>query len=297
MRIIISGASGLIGSALRPALDAAGHSTAAVVRRPASGDQVQWDPGAKLDARKLSGCDAIVHLAGKNIAGRWTEKFKREVRESRVQGTSTLATAAAESFRQTGMPKVFVAASAAGYYGNRGDERLTESSGRGSGFLADVCQEWEDAAAPAVEAGVRVAQLRLGVVLSKQGGALKMMLPAFRLGLGGPVGDGRQFWSWVTLEDVVGAFVYALTDDALHGAANVVAPQVVRSAEFAHELGRALHRPAFFPLPAFVVRTVFGEMGDALLLASARVEAVKLQAAGFRFRHPELGEALRAVLA
>src|SRR5664279_2001208 len=264
MRILMSGASGLIGSSLRPALVADGHSTAALVRRPPAGDQVQWDPAARLDPRPLEKFDAIVHLAGKNIAGRWSDKFKREVRESRVRGTSTLATAASEAFRQTGNPRVFVAASAIGYYGDRGDEELTEASPRGSGFLADVCQEWEDAAAPAATAGVRVVHLRIGVVLAKAGGALPAMLPAFRFGLGGPVGDGRQYWSWVTLDDVVGASQFALTNANLSGAANVVAPQAVRNREFVRTLGNVLHRHAAFPLPAFVVKALFGEMGESL---------------------------------
>ena len=296
MRILVSGASGLIGSALRPALIADGHSTAALVRRPPAGDQVQWDPASPLDPRPLENFDAIVHLAGRNIAGRWSDKFKREVRESRVQGTRTLATAAAESIRHIGNPKIFVAASATGYYGNRGDEELTEASPRGQGFLADVCQEWENAATPAAAAGVRVVHIRIGVVLTKDGGALRAMLPAFRLGLGGPVGDGRQYLSWITLEDVVGAFQFALTSDKLSGPANAVAPQPVRSRDFARALGAALHRPAVLPLPAFVVRSLFGEMGESLLLASARVLPAKLQASGFHFANPDLAEALRAVL-
>jgi uncharacterized protein len=296
MRILISGASGLIGSVLRPALVVEGHSTAVLVRRPPAGDQVQWNPASPLDPRPLANFDAIVHLAGKNIAGRWTHAFKREVRESRVQGTRTLATAAAESFRQTGHPRIFVAASAVGYYGNRGDEELTEASAAGQGFLADVCQEWEDAAAPAAAAGVRVVHLRIGVVLTKDGGALRAMLPTFRFGLGGPIGDGRQFMSWITLDDVVIAFLFALTNDNLNGPANLVAPQPVRNRDFVRALASALHRPAIFPLPAFVVKALFGEMGEALLLASARVRPAKLQAGGFQFTHPELAEALRATL-
>jgi uncharacterized protein (TIGR01777 family) len=296
MRILISGASGFIGTAIRPALTLAGHASSSLVRRAPVGDEVQWDPGKPLDPQKLAGFDAIVHLAGKSISGRWSEKFKREVRESRVLGTQTLATAAAESFRRTGLPRVFVAASATGYYGNRGDEELTEDSKRGSGFLAEVCQEWEAAASPAAEAGVRVVNLRIGVVLAKHGGALQAMLPAFRLGLGGPIGNGRQYMSWITLDDVVGAFLFALTSEKLHGPVNAVTPQPVRNSEFVRALGNALHRPAFFPLPAFVVRTVFGEMGEALLLGSARVLPAKLEAAGFSCRYSELDEALHATL-
>ena len=257
---------------------------------------MRWNPREPLDPRGLGGFDAIVHLAGKNISGRWTNQFKREVRASRVQGTRTLATAAAESFRQTGSPRVLVAASAVGYYGNRGDEVLTESSPRGSGFLAGVCQEWEDAAAPALEAGIRVVHVRIGVVLAKNGGALQAMLTPFRLGLGGPVGSGRQFWSWVALEDVVSIFMFALNNDGLSGPVNAAAPNPSRNADLTRELGKTLYRPAFFPLPALVVRTVFGEMGESLLLASARVIPAKLEAVGFRFQYPDLPGALRAAL-
>ncbi len=296
MRVLISGASGLIGTALRPALAGAGHTSSALVRRAPANDEVQWHPGQPLDPQALAGFDAIVHLAGKNISGRWTEKFKREVRESRVQGTQTLATAAAESFRRTGTPRVLVAASATGYYGNRGDEELTEDSKPGSGFLSEVCEEWEAAANPAARAGVRVVNIRIGVVLAKHGGALPAMLPAFRFGLGGPVGDGRQYWSWITLDDVVGTFLFALSNDRLSGAVNAVAPQAVRNREFVRALGKALHRPAVFPLPALVVRTLFGEMGEALLLGSALVRPTKLEVEGYVFRHPELSEALQGTL-
>ena len=296
MRILISGASGFIGNAVRPVLSSEGHASSALVRRAPVGDEVQWNPMQPLDPQKLGSFDAIVHLAGKSISGHWSEKFKREVRESRVLGTQTLATAAAESYRRTGQPRTFVAASGAGYYGNRGDEELTEDSKAGSGFLAEVCEEWEAAASSATEAGIRVVNLRIGLVLAKHGGALQAMLPAFRLGLGGPVGDGRQYMSWITLDDVVGAFLFVLATEKLHGPVNTVAPQAVRNCEFARALGMALNRPAFFPLPAFIVRTAFGEMGEALLLGSALVRPAKLEAAGYPFRHPELGEALDAVL-
>lgn len=189
-----------------------------------------------------------------------------------------------------------MAASAIGYYGTRGDEELTEASPPGKGFLSEVCKEWEDAANPAAAAEIRVVHPRIGVVLAKQGGALPAMLPAFRLGLGGPIGDGRQYMSWIALDDVVGALLFALTEDTVSGPVNAVAPHPVRNAEFVRALGKALHRPAVFPLPAFVVKTLFGEMGESLLLASARVTPTKLEAAGYRFRHPELDKALRAVL-
>ena len=296
MRVLISGASGLLGSAIRPALIAAGNLTSALVRRPPTENDVAWDPAQPLNPQKLNAFDAVIHLAGKNIFGLWTKRFKHEVRDSRVVGTQTLANAAAESFRQAGMPLTLVAASAVGYYGERGDELLSEQSPPGSGFLAKVCQEWEAATVRAADAGIRVVHLRIGVVLTKQGGALKAMLPAFRLGLGGPVGNGRQYWSWIALDDLANVFLFALSDDKLRGPVNAVAPNPARNVEFTLTLAKALHRPAIFPLPAFVVRTLFGEMGESLLLASARVQPAQLEAAGHDFRHPELAEALRSVL-
>jgi uncharacterized protein (TIGR01777 family) len=194
------------------------------------------------------------------------------------------------------MPRTLVAASAIGYYGNRGDELLTEQSPPGSDFLAHVCEEWEAATTPAADAGVRVVNLRLGVVLAGQGGALKAMLPAFRLGLGGPVGNGRQFWSWLALDDLVNIFLFALANDSLRGPVNAVAPNPARNAEFTRTFARVLHRPAIFPLPAFVVKTLFGEMGESLLLASARVQPSKLESAGYRFRHSDLAETLDNIL-
>ena len=286
----------MLGSAIRPALAAVGHSTSALVRRVPTENETEWDPRHAFDPQKLNGYDAVIHLAGKNISGLWTESFKREVRDSRVRGTQTLAAAAAKSFRAAGMPKKFVAASAIGYYGDRGDELLTEQSTPGSGFLADVCQEWEAATAPATEAGIRVVNLRIGVVLAKQGGALKAMLPAFRLGLGGRVGNGRQFWSWIALDDLVKVFLFALANDNLRGPVNAVGPNPASNAEFTRALAKVLRRPAVFPLPAFVVKTLFGEMGESLLLASARVQPTKLEAAGYVFRHPDLAGALRSIL-
>ncbi len=295
MRVLISGASGLLGKALTRALQNDGHETLALVRRAPRDGEVEWNPRQPLDPAKLEGCDAVVHLAGKNIAGRWTEKFKQEVLESRAIGTQTLAAATAESFRQTGQPRVFVSASGVGYYGNRGDEILTEASSAGAGFLAEVCKQWEAATDPAREAGVRVVNLRIGVVLAHDGGALKPMLPPFRLGLGGRVGSGQQWWSWVSLDDVIGAMLFALHGD-LHGPVNAVGPTPVRNADFVKALGKALHRPTIFPLPEFVIRGVMGEMGEELLLTSARAVPEKLQAAGYKFRHADLDDALRAAL-
>jgi len=296
MRVFISGASGLIGQALTRALPAAGDTAVALVRRTPREGEVQWDPAQPLDPGKLANCDAVVHLAGKNIAGYWTQKFKQEVRDSRVQGTRILATAAAESFRKTGQPRTLISASAIGYYGNRGDELLTEDSSSGQGYLADVSREWEAATNPACEAGLRVVNLRIGVVLARTGGALPSMLLPFRLGLGGRVGSGKQYWSWVSLNDVVGIILFALHNDNLRGPVNVVSPEPARNEEFVRALGAQIHRPTIFPLPAFVVHTLLGEMGDAALLGSARVEPAKLKAAGYQFRHAKLKDALQAAL-
>ena len=296
MRVIISGASGLLGTALTRALRSEGHETVALVRRAPRAGEVQWDAYKPLDPAKLTGCDAVMHLAGKNIAGRWTEEFKREVLESRSITTKILATAAAESFRRTGQPRVFVSASGIGYYGNRGEEVLTEESRAGTGFLAEVCKQWEAATAPAREAGVRVISLRIGVVLARDGGALKPMLLPFQLGLGGRIGSGQQWWSWIELDDVIGAMLFALENDSLQGAVNAVAPAAARNSEFVKALGRALHRPTIFPLPEFVIRTVMGQMGEELLLTSAHAVPRKLEDAGYAFRHPQLDEALRAAL-
>ncbi|MGC2109985.1 MAG: TIGR01777 family oxidoreductase [Candidatus Korobacteraceae bacterium] len=297
MRVLISGASGLIGSALTRALKSQGHEPMALVRRAPAAGEVQWDPRQPLDPANLAGVDAVVHLAGKNIAGLWTEKFKREVLESRVLGTRTVATAVAESYRRTGQPRVLICASGAGYYGNRGDELLTEESSAGTGFLAEVSKQWEAATAPASEAGVRVVSLRIGLVLARDGGALKPMLLPFRLGLGGRVGSGKQYWSWIAFDDLIGAMTFALQQETLRGPVNAVGPAPARNEEFVRALGRALHRPTIFPLPTFVVRTLMGEMGEELLLTSARVLPAKLEAAGYKFQHAELYEALRAVLA
>src|SRR5208337_608182 len=252
MRVLISGASGLIGSAVTRALAAAGDTPVALVRRAPREAEVQWNPVQPVDPDKLANCDAVVHLAGKNIAGYWTQRFKQEVRDSRVQGTRTLATAAAESFRS--------------------DELLTEDSPPGQGYLADVSQEWEAATNRAREAGLRVVNLRIGVVLARGGGALPTMLLPYSVGLGGRTGSGKQYWSWVSLDDVAGIILFALHNDKLQGPVNVVSPEPVRNAEFVRALGAQLHRPTLFPLPGFIVHALLGEMGDAALLGSARVE-------------------------
>ncbi len=296
MRVMISGASGLIGRALRPALMAGGHETIALVRRAPRSGEVQWDPAVPLDPDRLAGCDAVVHLAGKSIVGYWTKKFKQEARNSRVQGTGRLATAAVESFLRTGQPQIFISASAIGYYGNRGSELLSEASSPGEGYLADVSKAWEAATGPANDAGIRVVNLRIGLVLAPHGGALKPMLLPFKLGLGGRVGDGKQYWSWISLDDVVGAIAFALENDGLHGSVNLVGPEPASNEEFVRALGEELHRPTVFPLPAWVVRTLMGEMGDAALLGSARVVPAKLAGAGYKFIHPDLKQALHAAV-
>lgn len=296
MNIVMSGASGLIGKALWQKLTSRGDNVVRLVRRLPVGTDVRWVPDQPLDPAVLANSDAVVHLSGKSIAGRWTGGAKREIRDSRVQSTKTLATAAAESFRRTGNPKTFLCASAIGYYGDRAEEVLTEHSAPGTGFLPETCVAWEQAAEPAREAGVRVVNLRIGVVLARDGGALASMMLPFKLGLGGRIGTGRQFWSWVSLADVIGAFVFTLDNDTLYGPVNVVAPSPVTNAEFVEALGQALHRPVVMPLPAFAVKMLLGEMGNSLLLDSTRVMPAKLEWAKYRFVHPELNDALVTAL-
>lgn len=296
MKIAVTGSSGLVGSSLVPFLKAGGHEVRRLVRRaPHAPDERRWDPaGGALDPAALEGLDAVVHLAGESIAsGRWTAARKRRILESRAAGTRALAEALA---RQARRPRALVCASAIGYYGDRGDERLDESSARGSLFLSEVCEAWERAADPARAAGIRVVHLRLGVVLSPAGGALAKMLPPFRLGLGGRLGSGRQVMSWIAIDDVVGAFWRALERDDLSGPVNAVAPAPVDNATFTRVLGRVLGRPTVFPVPAFAARLALGQMADELLLASARVEPRALLASGFAFEHPDLEGALRHVL-
>ncbi|MBI3291924.1 MAG: TIGR01777 family protein [Elusimicrobia bacterium] len=292
--ILVSGTSGLVGSALVPALTVGGHRVIRLVRsQPKPGEEaIRWDPlVGMIDAAGLERAEAVVHLAGENIAGgRWTAAKKAKIRHSRVKGTWLLCEAIA---RLAQPPKVVLCASAIGYYGDRGEELLTEESAPGSGFLAEVCREWEKATEPAVQRGVRVVQLRFGMVLSPAGGALAKMLLPFRMGIGGVLGSGRQYMSWITLNDVVGVIQHALTTDTLKGPVNVVTPHPVTNREFTKTLGRVLGRPTLFPIPAFAARVVFGEMADELLLASTRVQPTRLVATGYRFRSPELEEALR----
>jgi uncharacterized protein (TIGR01777 family) len=235
----------------------------------------------------------VIHLSGETIVGRWTAAKKRRILDSRRQGTGHLAEALAKAAQR---PRVFISASAVGYYGDRGDEILREDSSSGEGFAAEICRQWEAAAQPATAAGIRTAQMRIGVVMSGQGGALPKMLLPFRMGLGGRLGSGRQWWSWVAVDDVVGAIQHVLENDSLHGPVNTVAPQQVTNAEFTKTLAGVLKRPALFPMPAFAVRLVFGEMGQELFLASQRVEPAKLTASGYQFQHPELRKALEEIL-
>ncbi|HWR53092.1 MAG TPA: TIGR01777 family oxidoreductase [Bryobacteraceae bacterium] len=289
MKVVVTGARGFIGAALLPMLEASGHEPVALPRGPA------WDPErGVLGAGAISGAQAIVHLAGENVAaGRWTAERKRRILDSRVNGTSALARAAATL---PDKPAVFVSASAIGYYGDCGDELQTEHSSPGKGFLACVCKQWEAATGAAAEAGIRTVRLRFGVVLSARGGALAKMLPAFRLGLGGPVGSGRQYVSWIALEDAAAVIVHAIANEGLDGAVNAVSPNPVRNAEFAHALGHALGRPAVVPVPAIALKLAFGDMAKEVLLASQRVEPRRLLASRFPFRCARLEDALRAAL-
>lgn len=289
MRVVVTGASGLVGSALLPMLEAAGHQPVPLLRGTA------WDPErGVLDASAIQGAQAIVHLAGENIAaGRWTEERKRRIRDSRVNGTSAIARAAAALPEK---PAVFVSASAIGYYGDCGDELQTEHSSAGRGFLACLCKEWEAATGPAAEAGIRTVRLRFGVILSGRGGALAKMLPAFRTGLGGPVGSGSQYMSWIALEDAAAVIVHAIANDTLEGPVNAVSPNPVRNAEFAHALGHALGRPAVVAVPAIALKLAFGDMAKEVLLASQRVEPRQLLASRFPFRCARLEDALHAAL-
>jgi hypothetical protein len=296
MKVAVTGSSGLIGSALVPALRAAGHDVRRIVRRPSqASDEVQWDPAAgTIDVAALTGVDAAVHLAGEGIGERrWTAEQKRRIRESRTKGTSLLATTLAALDPR---PSVLLSGSAVGIYGDGGETELTESSPRGTGFLADVVAEWEAAARPAVEAGIRTVYLRSGVVLSPKGGAMKKVLPLFKLGLGGPIGRGRQWLPWISIDDEVGAMIHLLTAD-VDGPVNLVSPQQVRYRDYARALGRALRRPAFVPTPMLGPRLLLGrELADALLGDSQRVEPARLTASGYTFRHEDLDDALQSML-
>jgi len=293
-RVLVSGVSGPIGTALVPTLRSRGYDVVRLVRTaPSAEDQIAWDPARPISPEAVSGFDAVIHLAGESIVGRWTDAKKSKIRNSRIEGTTHLANALAHVRHK---PSVFVCSSAIGYYGNRGDEILKESSAPGSGFLPEVCREWEAATHSAAAAGIRTVQIRTGVVLSPKGGALGKMLTPFKLGVGGRIGDGRQWMSWIDVQDMVGAIHHILKTDLLQGPVNMVGPKPVTNAEFTSTLASVLSRPAIFPVPAFVVKAVFGEMGETVLLGSQRVEPAQLFSSGYPFRFRDLRASLENVL-
>jgi len=295
MKILITGATGLVGSELVLFLSTQGHETLRLVRKDPKKGEVRWDPSSgTIDSTSLEGLDAVVHLAGENIASRrWSQAQKDRIRNSRVDGTRLLSQALAGL---SNPPKAFVSASAIGYYGDRGEEFLNEDSKPGAGFLAEVCKGWEAATAPAVEKGIRVVNLRFGIILSPKGGPLAKMLTPFKMGVGGVIGSGNQYMSWISIDDAIGAIYHALQERTLEGPINAVSPQPVTNREFTKTLGKVLRRPTILPMPAFAARLAFGEMADELLLSSARVEPTRLNESGYRFRTPTLEGALRHVL-
>lgn len=293
--VAITGATGFIGGALASALERDGHTVRRLTRSPRSPGEHAFDPArGVLDPRALDGADAVVHLAGEPLAQRWNDEVRRRIRDSRVDGTRLVVEALATLTRK---PAVLVSGSAVGYYGDRGDDILTEESGPGRDFLAEVCVAWEKAAAPAADAGVRLVLARTGIVLDRRGGALEQLLLPFRLGVGGPTGSGRQWMSWISLDDTVAALRHALDTPTVSGPVNVVGPAPATNAEFMRALGRALHRPALLRTPPFALRLLYEEMADATLLASQRAMPEALRRAGFRHRHATLEAALRAALA
>jgi uncharacterized protein (TIGR01777 family) len=298
MNILVSGSTGLVGTALIPLLTTSGHEVIRLVRsksKAPSKELIHWDPDANyIDAAGLEGIDAIVHLAGESIAsGRWNPAKKARIRDSRVRGTRLLCDTLTHLANP---PKTMICASAIGFYGDRGEELLTEASSSGTGFLAEVCRDWEAACEPARKKGLRVVNLRFGVVLSPAGGALEKMLPPFKMGVGGIIGNGRQYMSCIALDDVIGSIAHALVTPALSGPVNVVCPQPVTNREFTKALGIVLGRPTILPLPAFAAKLALGEMADELLLASTRVQPTKLLETGYEFRYPTVESSLRHVL-
>lgn len=294
MRILITGASGLIGKALQKSFEEKGYEMLLATRsEPKDEQHIQWsaDTGfADEDIERLEGLDAVIHLAGENIAGlRWTDEKKKAIRDSRVFGTRTMIEVFARLEKK---PKVFISGSALGFYGDRGDDEMTEASSAGKTFLAEVCKEWEAESRRAEDLGIRTVLLRTGIVLSKDGGALATMLTPFKLGVGGVVGSGLQWMSWISLDDVVGIIHYALENESVRGAVNVVSPNPVTNEEFTKTLGTVLYRPTFLPLPEFAVNLVFGEMGDALLIDSTKVIPKRMKDAGYEFKFTDLKAAL-----
>ena len=297
-RVVLSGASGMLGTAIATVLIKQRIGVLKLVRREAAGEQeVWWNPvegGGLTDPLRLEGVAGAVHLSGANVTNRrWSDSYKREMRESRVSSTRIFSEALA---RLKTPPEVLIAASATGFYGNRGDEVLDEDSAPGEGFFPELCEEWEAASKAAEDAGIRVVHLRFGIVIGRDGGALGKMVPMFRLGLGGPLGNGRQWMSWISETDVVGAVLFALENRGLRGIVNAVAPKSITNAEFTRELGLAVHRPAVLPAPAFALRLVLGEMADEALLASTRVVPKRLLTAGFEFAYPSIAGALAKAL-
>lgn len=296
MKILISGSHGFIGSAVHKSLSQQGHTLLRLIRltQIAKSDEVFWDPHNKfVEQMKLDGVEAVIHLAGENLFGRWNEKKKNAIRNSRVEGTAFLSEKLAEMKNK---PRVLICASAIGYYGDRGEHDCIETSEPGTGFLSEVCKAWEEAAKPAAAAGIRVVNLRFGVVLGKEGGSLAKMMPAFKMGMGGPLGDGQQWVSWVSIGDVVKTVEFSLNHETLAGPVNVVSPHPVRNKEFAHTLGHALHRPEVVPIPKRMLKFMFGEMAEETVLASTKVLPHKLQLEEFQFSHPDLHTALEAIL-
>lgn len=296
MKIIVTGSHGLVGSCLVPALEDAGHTISRLVRSKGTPreKEIHWNPlVGSIEQNKLENLDGIVHLAGENIAtGRWTPEKKALIYDSRVKGTRFLAKVLSSLDHK---PKFLISASAVGFYGDRQNEVLNEESPSGSGFLAETCRDWEAASESARDAGIRVVYLRFGVILSNKGGALSKMLPPFKLGLGGKIGNGKQYMSWVSISDVVGAVQHVLNKTNIKGPVNIVAPQPVTNKEFTQILGKVLAKPTFFPMPGFAARLAFGEMARELLLASTRVEPTLLKASGYTFQHPELENTLRSL--
>jgi uncharacterized protein (TIGR01777 family) len=297
MIIAVTGSTGMVGTAVVAALEARGDLVRRLVRHAVTdGDrEIRWDPErGEIDAAELNGVDAVVHLAGENIAGaRWSADFKRRILESRTKGTRLLAETLAGLEMK---PSVLVSASATGIYGNRHDEEVDELAPSGNGFLAEVCREWEAAVEPAHDADIRVVKLRIGPVLSTKGGALAKMLPPFKMGVGGVIASGKQYFSWITLDDLVSAILFALDNESLKGPVNAVTPHPVTNREFTKTLGRVLGRPTIFPMPAFAARLAFGEMADEMLIGGVKVSPHELIQAGFPFAYPELEPALRHLL-
>jgi len=296
MKILISGSHGFIGSAVHRSLEQGGAELLRLIRQTqiAHSDEVFWNlPDNFIDHSKLMDLDAVIHLAGENLFGRWNEKKKQAIYDSRIKSTAFLAQILAAKKHK---PKVLICASAIGYYGERGELECTETTEAGDGFLTTVCREWEQATAPASESGIRVVNLRFGVVLGKEGGSLAKMLPAFKMGMGGPLGDGQQWVSWVSIDDAVRAVEFSLNNENISGPVNVVSPQPVRNKEFAQAIGHALHRPEVVPVPKRMLKFMLGEMADETVLASTKVLPHKLQSKGFSFEHPDLETALAAVL-